>query len=160
MRTLLVLVSFHHHNTEKVANAMAEILDAEVRPPKEVEPEKLAAYDLVGFGSGIYGGKHHGSLLRLADKLPQVVDRRAFLFSTSIDSRTDETHAPLRERLTARGYEVLGDFNCRGFNTNSFLKFFGGIARGRPNDEDLEHAREFAQQMQRAATGPGGDGNL
>jgi flavodoxin len=147
MRTLLVLVSFHHHNTEKVANAMAAVLDAAVKSPKEVEPEKLAACDLVGFGSGIYGGKHHGSLLDLADRLPNVAGKKAFLFSTSIDSRTDETHAPLRERLTARGYEVLGDFNCRGYNTNSFLKLFGGIARGRPNDVDLEHAREFARSL-------------
>jgi hypothetical protein len=34
-----------------------------------------------------------------------------------------------------------------GHNTNSFLKVFGGINKGRPNAEDLRHAEEFAQNL-------------
>jgi flavodoxin len=38
-----------------------------------------------------------------------------------------------------------------GFNTNSFLKLFGGINKGRPNAEDLKRAEEFAQKLKQSA---------
>jgi hypothetical protein len=42
---------------------------------------------------------------------------------------------------------IVDEFNCHGFNTNSFLKYFGGMNKGKPDAEDLEHAEEFAQQL-------------
>lgn len=57
MRSLLVLVSYHHHNTEKIARVFADVLDAPIKTPQQVNPEELREYDLAGFGSGIYGGK-------------------------------------------------------------------------------------------------------
>jgi len=62
MRALIILYSYHHKNTEKVAKAMAKILDAEVKTPKDVDPEDLKDYDLIGFGSGIYGASFHKSV--------------------------------------------------------------------------------------------------
>jgi len=53
----------------------------------------------------------------------------------------------LREKLQAKGYMIVDEFNCHGFNTNSFLKYFGGMNKGKPDAEDLEHAEEFAQQL-------------
>jgi hypothetical protein len=49
----------------------------------QINPEELQEYSLIGFGSGIYGDKHHKALLDLADKLPPVTNRKAFIFSTS-----------------------------------------------------------------------------
>ena len=54
MKSLLVLYSYHNRNTEKIAVAMAKVLEAEIKTPEQVKPEELPAYDLVGFGSGIY----------------------------------------------------------------------------------------------------------
>jgi hypothetical protein len=45
---------------------------------------------------------------------------------------------------------ILDEFNCAGFNTNSFLKYFGGMNKGRPNTEDLQNAREFAQKIKQS----------
>jgi len=81
MKSLLVLYSYHHNNTEKIARVFAEVLDAQIKLPQEVIPEDLQEYSLVGFGSGIYGAKHHKYLLDLADRLPQVTDKKAFIFS-------------------------------------------------------------------------------
>jgi hypothetical protein len=33
-------------------------------------------------------------------------------------------------------------------NKNSFLKYFGGMNKGRPNADDLNRAREFADNLQ------------
>jgi len=38
---------------------------------------------------------------------------------------------------------------CPGLNTNSFLKIFGGINKGRPNAKDFKQAEEFAQHLKR-----------
>ena len=45
----------------------------------------------------------------------------------------------------SKGYTVTGEFNCPGFNTNSFLKYFGGLNKGRPDAGDLEAAAAFAR---------------
>ena len=58
MKTLLVLYSYHHHNTEKIAKVFAKVLDAEIKTPQEIKPDELQEHDLIGFGSGIYSAKH------------------------------------------------------------------------------------------------------
>jgi flavodoxin len=151
MKSLLVLMSIHHKNTEKIAKVFAEVLGARIETPQQVDPEELQEYSLIGFGSGIYDGKHHKLVLDLADKLPQVTNRKAFIFSTcTIEREVAKNHSTLREKLQSKGYMIVGEFGCPGFNTNSFAKLFGGVNKGRPNAEDLKLAEEFAQSLQRA----------
>ncbi|MFX0026470.1 MAG: flavodoxin family protein [Candidatus Hermodarchaeota archaeon] len=150
MKSLLVLFSYHHKNTEKIANVIAKVLDAQIKTPEQIKAEELQEYGLTGFGSGIYGGKHHKLLLDLADTLPHVPNRKAFIFSTAAlteKAKVAKDHSLLREKLQSKGYVILDDFQCKGFNTNSFLKYFGGMNKGRPNAEDLKHAEEFAQNL-------------
>ena len=158
MKTLLVCYSYHHKNTAKIAHVIATILKADVKTPEQVEPKKMQKYDLVGFGSGIYANMHHESLIDLADTLPRVNNKKAFIFSTcGIPSFTmssgyvrgyiQKAHTPLRERLLSKGYTIVDEFNCVGFNTHGFLKLFGGINRGRPNAKDLHTAEEFARNL-------------
>jgi flavodoxin len=163
MKSLLILFSYHHKNTEKIANVFEKILDAQVVSPIDVNPGELLEYDLVGFGSGIYDGRHHKVLLDLADKLPQVTGRKTFIFSTSAlggGSKIAKDHSHLRERLESRGYVVVDEFNCPGWDTNSdydsgvvlavvsaAVKLIGGLNKGRPNEKDLRDAEEFAQGL-------------
>jgi flavodoxin len=147
MRSILVVFSYHHNNTQKIAKVFAAVLDAQIRTPQEIGPEELQEYDLIGFGSGIYSGEHHRDVLGLADKLPSVVSKKVCLFSTSYDTRIDLIHSSLRIRLESKGYSIIDEFNCGGFNTNSFLKYFGGLNKGRPNAEDLRRAEAFAQGL-------------
>ena len=82
MKSHLVLFSYHHKNTEKIANVFAKVLDAPIKTPRQINPEEFQEYSLIGFGSGIYDGKPHTPLLDLADTLPNVTNRKAFIFST------------------------------------------------------------------------------
>jgi len=150
MKSLLVLFSYHHNNTEKIANVIANVLDAQIKTPHQIQAEELQEYGLIGFGSGIYGEKHHKLLLDLADTLPQVTNRKAFIFSTSAmtgKAKVAKDHSLLRGKLQSKGYVIVDEFACKGFNTNSFMKYFGGMNKGRPNAEDLKHAEEFAQNL-------------
>ncbi|BAI60497.1 conserved hypothetical protein [Methanocella paludicola SANAE] len=146
-KTLLVVFSYHHMNTEKVAKVFANVLDAQVKTPRQVNPGELGDYDLIGFGSGIDSGRHYKELLDFADALPRVAGKKAFIFSTSAIVGADKVwkdHSALREKLQAKGYVIVDEFACKGYNTNSFLKYIGGMNKGRPNAEDLKQAEEFA----------------
>ena len=150
MKSLLVLFSFHHKNTEKIANVFAKVLDAQIKTPRQIIPEEIQEFSLVGFGSGIYGDKHHKSLLDFANRLPEVTEKKAFIFSTSAMMGKDKVandHETLREILQSKGYMILDEFACKGFNTNSFMKYLGGMNKGRPNAEDLKNAEEFAKHI-------------
>lgn len=148
MKSLLVLFSYHHNNTEKIAKTFAKVLGAQIKTPQQIDPEELQEYDLIGFGSGIYSAKHHESLLDLAEELPQVTNRKAFIFSTSSNLEPlSKNHSTLREKLQSKGYVIVDEFTCAGFNTNSFIKYFGGMNKGRPNAEDLKNAEDFSENL-------------
>ena len=147
MKVLIIFYSYHHKNTEKVAKVIAQVLDAEIITPDQVNLEDIQDYDLVGFGSGIYGAKHHEYILDLVDNLPQVTEKKAFIFSTCAIIRLKHNHATIREKLESKGYTIVDDFSCKGFNTNSFIKYFGGMNKRRPNSEDLQNAEEFALNL-------------
>ena len=137
-------------NTEKIAKVFAQVFDAETRTPQQIDPEELHEYELIGFGAGIDSGKHYKPLLDLADKLPQVTNKKAFIFSTAAltgEKKVAKDHSTLREKLQAKGYVIVDEFQCKGFNTNSFMRFFGGMNKGRPNEEDLKGAEDFALNL-------------
>jgi len=163
VKSLVIVFSYHHNNTEKIANACANVLGAEVKTPQQVTPEEIAKYDLVGFGSGIYSATFDPSVLDLVDRLPRAAGKNAFLFSTYgapafIANREfiEKNHEQIRKKLQAKGYTVIGEFGCAGWNTNSFLKYFGGLNKGRPNAEDLRNAEEFARNLKKRTRGKAG----
>lgn len=150
MKCLLIVYSYHHNNTRKIAETMAKVLAAEIKTPQQTQPEEPRKYDLVGFGAGIDSGKHYKVLLDYAERLPQVDNKNAFIFSTAGvtgEKKLAKDHSTLREKLESRGYRIVDEFQCKGFNTNLFLKYFGGMNKGRPNEEDLKHAEIFAEKL-------------
>lgn len=151
-KALIICVSVSHGSTAKVAHAMADVLGADVREPDLVDPGSLGGYDLVGFGSGIYYGSHHARLRRLVESLPEVEGTRAFVFSTSGQGRDQHLpwQRPLASVLSDKGYDVVGTFACRGFDTWLPLRLVGGIAKGHPDALDLSHAHDFARRVTEA----------
>lgn len=159
MNALIIVSSYHHKNTEKLAACMAKALGCRYAGTDAVNPQDFAAYDLVGFGSGIYDARHHQKLLTLADALPEANGKKAFIFSTDgvprflakegamLEDKMRRDHTALREKLQAKGYTVIGEWGCAGFNTNAFLKYFGGVNKGRPNASDLARAEAFARGL-------------
>jgi flavodoxin len=88
--------------------------------------------------------------LDFADRLLPVYNKKLFIFSTAAltgEEKREKDHSTLREKLESKGYRIVDEFQCKGFNTNSFLRFFGGMNKGRPNAKDLKNAEEFAQKI-------------
>lgn len=149
MKTLIICESLHHGNTRKIADAMAAVMGADVKRPSEVDIYKLAEYDIIGFGSGIYMSKMHKNLLELADKLPKL-EKKAFVFSTSGRGTTAKFHDEIKEKLSDKGFKVMDEFGCKGFDTFGPFKFVGGLNKGKPDVADLENAKQFAAKLMKS----------
>lgn len=149
-KCFIIVCSYHHNNTAKIANEFSKVLHAQIKTPKQVITEELKEYDLIGFGSGIDSDRHYKPLLDVVDMLPEANKKLGFIFSTSAtqgEAKVAKDHSLLRQKLQSKGYIIVGEFSCKGFNTNSFLKYFGGMNKGKPDSEDLKHAEEFALSM-------------
>ena len=120
MKSLLIVYSYHHNNTQKAAQAIAKVLEADIKTPEQTNPQEPSNYDLVGFGAGIDSGKHYRVLLDFADKLQKVDNKDAFIFSTAGvtgKKKLIKDQSSLREKLEAKGYRIVDEFQCKGFNT-------------------------------------------
>ena len=145
--TLIICVSTHHFNTQRVAQAIAEVIHASVMPPEKVDLNALEQYDLIGFGSGIYFGSHARSVIEFVNRMPNP-PRKVFLFSTAGTPFLWRLfHSRLRKSVLSRGCEIVGEFNCRGWDTIGPLVWFGGLNRHHPDQKDLERASEFAKTL-------------
>lgn len=155
---LLVTSASGHGNTTKVAQAMADTLGTMVTAPESVPYTNLADCGLLGIGSGVYYGRMHRSLFDWLRGLPDdpTSGMPAFIFSTSgLPFLAVLWHWPLRYLLTRKGFRVVGEFACRGFDTWGPLWLAGGLNRAHPDSRDLTRARTFAAEMARRARVPG-----
>ncbi len=154
MKTAVIYVSIHHGNTEKVAKEIANALKAKLFEARKVKPESLAAFDMIGFGSGIYYSKHHKDILKVINKLPDMKHKKAFIFSTAgvsdrlIEQNIAKHHSATRNALAAKGLDIIDEFSCCGFMTWGYFKLLGARNEGRPNRDDLEKARNFALSLE------------
>lgn len=145
MKALIIYLSIHHQNTKKVAEVISNELKAKLVTINEFKTIK--DYNLIGFGSGIYYGKHHAQLLELIDKIP-VSNQKAFTFSTAgLPQLRIINHYSLRKKLKNKGFKLIGDFTCKGYDTYGWLKMIGGVHKGHPDSEDLRRARLFASHL-------------
>lgn len=143
----LVVCSWHHGNTRRVAEAIAAELHADLFTVEEASKIDLSTYELVGFGSGIYFAKHDRKLIDLVKSLP-IAPSNAFIFSTAGNTLLWRWyHTSLRRLLTQGGAAIAGEFNCPGWDTVGPFAFFSGFYRGRPNQKDLARARAFAATL-------------
>jgi flavodoxin len=149
MKALVVCESPAYGNTRKVAGAIASALDAEVVTPQEARRIELGAYDLVGFGSGIYAMNFYADLRRFVEALPQTDGKQAFVFLTSASSERSmrKSVGRLTASLADHGYQVVGHFWCRGHWNPLLLRLTGGVNKGHPDQADLASALEFARGL-------------
>jgi len=148
LKCLIVYESYHHGNTKQIAGTMAQELHADMVKSTDAEYASLAGYDLVGFGSGIYAGRHHVSLLNFVRRMPHLDGTPAFVFSTAAFPELKAVwHRSLARKLRRKDLVVYGDFSCKGLSTDGLCGVIGGVNKGRPDAGDLARARRFAASL-------------
>jgi hypothetical protein len=66
------------HEHREVARALAAT-GAQLTKVEDARPVALTGYDLIGFSSGIYGLKHHKTLIELIEAVP-AMGKNVFVF--------------------------------------------------------------------------------
>ncbi|NLM65337.1 MAG: flavodoxin [Firmicutes bacterium] len=144
MRVAIAYYSRHHGNTKKVLDAIADLADVTLIDAAECKKADLSDYDMIGFASGIYFGRFADEVLDFARaNLPAA--KPVFLVQT-YGVKGNYTSG-MRRIIAEKSCRLLGPYGCRGFDTFGFLRLIGGIAKGRPNERDLEGARKFFKRL-------------
>lgn len=146
MKALIIYKSIHLGSTKKIADTLGRIMAADIIEANDFSIDSFENYDLIGFGSGIYDDKFHNSIFKLVEKLPDLKGKSVFLFSTA-GVIYDKSHREIREKLKCKNALIIDEFFCKGYNKNSFLKYIGGMNKGRPNSDDLKNAEHFANSI-------------
>ena len=141
MKTAIVYYSKHHGNTRKLIDALAAEYDVTAVDATEVKTADLSGYDMVGFASGIYYSKFHKSVLEFAQKnLPE--GKPVFFLYTYGAEKKGYTKA-ITEAVSEHNAKIVGEFGCFGFNTFGPFRLISGIAKGHPDQTDLQNVCSF-----------------
>ena len=82
----------HHGNTKKIIDEIAKTNDVELIDATQTVEKDLSEYDLIGFASGVYGGKFHQSVLKFASV--NLTDTKTiFLICTNMTPLSEGFHA-------------------------------------------------------------------
>lgn len=145
MKTAICYYSRHHGNTRTVLEAMAREGEVDLLDVTTRQTVRLEEYDCIGFASGIYGFEVQKAVVDFARQyLPQ--GKPVFFVYTYGGAKGSGAKA-LGEIAREKGCPVLGEFSCKGYDTFGPFKLVGGIAKGHPDERDLENARQFYREI-------------
>jgi len=119
MKVAIIYKSIHHGNTKKIAEVMANTLEAELLDLKDVNKDIIKKYDLIGFGSGIYYDKAHKKFMNFVEELDTPDNKKAFVFTTSGLGKPNKW---LKENLLDKGFDVIGESHYKGYDTYGLTK--------------------------------------
>ena len=143
MKKAIVYASVHHGNTEKIVKSIAEECKVDLIDAVKHSDADLSSYDMIGFASGIYFSKFHQSILKFVEKnLPD--DKKVFLICTYGGSANYKSIEQILDKKHAR---VDGKFGCKGYDTFGPFKLVGDIAKGHPDNKDLQNAVGFVKNL-------------
>lgn len=146
MKILTIISSTHMGNTRKIAEAMAKTAPVTIAEIDNISDYNLHDYDIVGFGSGIYFGRHDTKIIEFVKK---VCDKEAytFVFSTSGSANFPKNNKPLIDLLKSKNKIVLGSFGCKAFDKFGPFKLVGGINKNHPDENDFKQAQIFIENI-------------
>lgn len=146
MKTAVIYYSKHHGNTKKLLDTIAEKHpEVDLFDVTELPKVDLNEYDRIGFASGIYYSKFQKTLLQFAkDNMPD--GKQTFFIYTYGAEKKGYTKA-ISEAVQTHKATVLGEYGCFGFNTFGPFKLFGGMAKGHPNESEIENAVKFYEGL-------------
>ena len=141
MKTAIVYYSKHHGNTKKLIDAIAAQHDVTAIDATEVKTADLSGYDMVGFASGIYYSKFHKSVLEFAEQ--NLPDGKPVFFLYTYGAEKKGYTKAITEAVSKHNAQIVGEYGCFGFNTFGPFKLIGGIAKGHPDQADLDGTVKF-----------------
>ena len=139
MKTAIIYASLHHGNTRAIVEAIASKFEVDLIDATDVKERDLHKYDAIGFASGIYYSKFHQSVINFASvNLPEK--KKVFFICTYGGKEAFES---IENAIEGKDCQVVGRFSCKGYDTFGPFKLIGGVAKGHPDEKDIEAAVDF-----------------
>lgn len=152
-------------NTRKIARAIHKgmrqsLADCEVATIKEMAPQDLVKYDLIGLGSPIWGSREPANVRVFLHNLPDLNGKLAFPFCS---------HGAFPDGFM---YWVVPEMQKKGLTIIGYNDWYGGChqlpyiltlhpCEGHPDTIDLKEAEEFGREIaERARRITAGQTNL
>jgi hypothetical protein len=125
------VIYLHPYDNGNLCNAIADKISA---PIIFIHAKNALidfdSYDIIGFGVGIDTAKNYSQLLKFVENLPNVQNKKAFIFSTigiTSEKRMEKDYVKILNLLRNKGFVIINDFSQKGFNTSSILKCISEI---------------------------------
>ena len=110
------------YTSKKIIDEIAKTKDVELIDATQTVEKDLSEYDLIGFASGVYGGKFHQSVLKFAS-VNLTDNKNVFLICTYGGRPVFKSS----EQVIAYKHDnIVGRFSCKGFDTFGPFKLMGG----------------------------------
>lgn len=121
-------------NTKKLSEAIGSAINVEAKTVDEPLTEDI---DILFLGSAVYAA---GIDSKIKDFIANINVNVGEVVNFSSAALIESTYSQVKKQVEAKGLKMSEDeFHCRGA-----FKF---VHRGRPNDEDLKNAQEFAKRI-------------
>ena len=121
-------------NTKKLAEAISQVVGAEAKTVDEPLSEDV---DILFLGSAVYAA---GIDEKVNEFIKSIDVNVGEVVNFSSAALIESTYKQVKKEVEAKGLKMSEkEFHCRGA-----FKF---VHRGRPNDEDLRNAQEFAKAI-------------
>ena len=122
-------------NTKKLADAIAKVLDVEALPLSEPVQEKV---DLLFLGNSYYAFSIDPEVRDFVSSLDKEKVGKIVNFGSA--AMLNSTYKKVKATAAKVGIPMLEkEFHCKGE--------FKGLHKGRPNEEDVKAAAEFAKNI-------------
>lgn len=135
-------------NTQKVAEAMGDTFEEKgcqfrIIPFEMADPAEAVKCDVFAVGCPCFASKAPTPVINFIQDIPSLQDKPVFVFSTSGGSPGRVLY-DLKVASEKKGGNVIGGLLIRGELFYPVPCVFGRFP-GRPNEEDLSKAKQFAQ---------------
>lgn len=142
-KVAIIYASVHHKNTEKLVQGIARKCPVDLYDISRLKNIDPKSYDVIGFASGVYMARPHRSIRRFLDENKEGLKKTFVILTSGIGK--GEFSTSFSEELKGKGYEVLGDFECRGYDTFGPFRMLHEHGGGHPNEDDIQRAIDFVQ---------------
>ena len=136
-------------NTKKIAHALHEgmrqvIEECDIAKLKEVSPQELIGYDLIGLGSP-WWSKLPPNVTAFIDGMASLEGKHAFPFCTH-GSRPSGFMQIIIPALKQKGLTIIGFNDWYGNSLQQFIPY-PHLTAGHPDDIDIREAGDFGRKM-------------
>ncbi|EEV21407.1 flavodoxin [Treponema vincentii ATCC 35580] len=129
-----------------MVTAMAHDMPVTLFKVEQAEHIDFSEYDCIGFASGIYAGRCHRSIYAFLKNHRHELPKQTFAVCTSGVGK-GKYAKKFADYLAKNGFTVLGEFECKGFDTFGPFKLFGGLGKGHPDDKELADGVVFIKKI-------------